>query len=1633
VLNRELAQRRLAEIRNDRVRPDAAARLATLPRPLRELGDTLLGPDPSDLRQLQRFVFDDRLPQAYAALDRLPPRRRRRLFGALLPQLGDAVDAAWLALRSDPYQLGHLRRAFRAPNDPEITLPGRGAWLLQLLHTALPFERDALWFAAWAPHLPHHGAPDALGRLFVPLLDRGDAQSEALFRVLVDSATGVHEVGAMGRHVTRALLGAADPAGWELIESTLLAAQRQEGLRQVILETIDEAHPQAFARMIRLLRAERMSRFAATVRALAVWFGFELDSARPQEVDALLDGLTLMLEDPAARRRARTRGDAHDAYLALWSHAFEDAPGAVALAAPLLSDPDPERRYVAAHLLAQLGLESARRALLPALDDDDLRIVARALDAFTPYGAEGRTLDLFSAMRTLLPRIPKSVTLEPIVWPWNGRNLTRSNVAFRLSQQLGERPATDLAPYLGEMDADGRAFVARQLAGEAVEKGVDGARRALLLQLVGDVSQYVRLAALETLAEVAIAPDEAPALEALLERKAGDLRRGVLGLLLRQPDDGALASAERLLASGKAPPRLAGLELLRELIVAERVETGARAMATAFRDARTPTQAEATLLAGIASTDEEPATLDDGLGLFDPAVRTSVLTPTVRPGPFTSPVVPRLIAALDDLIDTERETPVKLVGWRGDRTELLGNLHALWQPLVWRDGRRVANDEPPPLAERWLDWWRERPAELRDEDGLELPRSLAALSNATPLPLWSHLDRVRRTMFTRLDPLELRHERLTRNLLTWLAEAALDGAAIGLLLDGAETTLALLPPDTFGQPEPALAWQLRDPRHSPSVAWFEMARAARRRPELWSRAQEGRLWRLLRSYDEGLPGGPRLRPRLDEVLDAWRRGDANDHDLADHLIGPRPETGRSWGYQGFHDLRRLTGLKPDPDDTDPALLDLVDRIRERVLAVESARGDLPSAAARPALSLRSIRGARHALTLLKGLGRATLMRGYSYDSLGKASVFSRLIRASFPTDDETPERFAALAAERKLSEKRLLELAMYAPQWAPFVERTLGWPGLEEAGYWLHAHTKDTSWTVDPQVREVWVAEVSERTPLNAQELLDGAVDVAWFRRSRAGLPDERWQALYAAAKYASGGGGHKRAQLFADALEGRIAADELLPRIEGKRHQDAVRALGLLPLPDEDSSRQDEILRRYQIVQRFLKGSRIYGPQRRASERLAADIALENLARSAGAVDAQRLAWAMEAREVADLTAGPLLVREGEIEIGLRIDPTGEPLLEVTKGGRPLKRVPVKLRKRPEIVTLTERRKGLVEQAARMRTSLEEAMVRGSAFTPDELDALLRHPLLRPQLGALVLISEDGALGTPVDGRTLMGADGSEVTLGATSVRVAHPSDLLAAGADVWAAWQRACFERERPQPFKQLFRELYPLTAAEREGERASRRYEGHQLNPRQALALLGKRGWVSVPDEGARRTFHHEGISVHATFLEGFATPADVDGITLAEVLFTRRGEGEPLDLAAVSTRLFSEAMRDLDLAVSVAHRGGVDPEASAGTVEMRRALLRETLTLLRLGNVRLEGAHALIDGVLGRYSVHLGSAVAHRQPGGALAIVPVHSQQRGRLFLPFADDDPKTAEVVAKVVLLAQDDEIRDPTILEQLAR
>jgi hypothetical protein len=419
---------------------------------------------------------------------------------------------------------------------------------------------------------------------------------------------------------------------------------------------------------------------------------------------------------------------------------------------------------------------------------------------------------------------------------------------------------------------------------------------------------------------------------------------------------------------------------------------------------------------------------------------------------------------------------------------------------------------------------------------------------------------------------------------------------VTFLLDGLENALAAVPKAQLANPltpvgTPPYVREVDWRDASALLAWkLALDQALGLRPDLFDEAAVLRLWSLQAWLDRPSPTAERFRPDFPLLLRARRLGAATDADMLDHLVGPRPDSTRGWyGYRAqFAGLGEATRRRPIDDVRDtPGVLDLADRIRRRIIEVELGRGDVATAASYPGLAVRSVPGAATVLRLIAALGRGNLVRGWSWNPQEKTGVLSHLIRVSLPAEDDTPASFTSLVADHGTSERRLLELAMYAPQWSRYVEHALGWEGLDDAIHWIHAHTKDSRWSVDADIRELWAAETAERTPLNANDLIDGAVDVSWFHRVYETLGEDHWTTLLKYAKFASGGGGHKRAEVFAPALIGSLDIDALVARIADKRHQDSVRALGLIPLPAGEAGRDATVLSRHQTLQEFLRTSK--------------------------------------------------------------------------------------------------------------------------------------------------------------------------------------------------------------------------------------------------------------------------------------------------------------------------------------------------------------------------------------------------------------------------------------------------------------
>ena len=1572
------------------------------PRPL---------PTGHPLSPLLAAAFDVQLGNSGAlakALDELPAAELGELVMLLEPQLGRDLLAAWVLRIQMPYL---DERPFRVPAR-SWTRWQRFTDLRTVLAATRLYERDLPWFARWAGYL-HDGQPEAFGVLLAARIAGGDT---ALRDLLIEIARGRDEVASLSPHVVTALLACPDPVAWDAVTDLLVKAQRQEGVRELVLAHAHLAPPAGFRRIVEVILEHGMTRFVTVVRAASTWLGESYEVRQDKLLTAHLETFASYLDDPPRGESlaAVTRRGAADTYLALCAlgvHgvAPHETPG-------LLASPDPEVRLATARFVDTAGL-LPQKALTPLLLDVDPRVAAFVVGRYAVDvdgyggGASWLTTEEIDNLLLAMERFERPVTYEVGVLTSRTVPIQRSSAADALIAFTRDIRDPRLHAAFQRAGVAGRIRRARRLADEP------GTYRTELVHSLGDASSRIRQIALDALHRSVsdVAADEALALERLLDRSGSGLRPRTMDLLKRQSPE-ALAATIARLGAGTERQQSVGREL-----------------------GGLPTTAVEAL--PLAPSRGVEALLD-----VDDTRRTPAVRPPAPPVPDGQAercelVVRSLLACFDEHADVDVDG-----GW--------GPV-ALKNLSQWI---RTPEGELMPFPEVFGPWWAEVEPQLTD-GGVEL-LLVAELYGHLLVP--QGMDSLRWTapvVAKLIGPrcAELQRWRLAPHLLNGLAAKVRRPSWRRHELDVSTSLLAALP-EAYFTAEELVTWVGRPQRFGgrkpppdPRIwiqRWLPGVRSRRFESPL-ERDGLQEAWALARYADE--PAGTHVRGRDPEVPDraraaqlgvplehplaaiplqarrwhpsarfavaAYEAGVATEEDMVDFLLG-----------QG-EALQILTRRAPEEwvgQATRTA--ELVDRVCVALLSRELHRGEFATPTSGLMRRVRRIEGIPVLTSYLTALGPEPFARGYSRD--GRSGALSSVVRRVTPTPEDTPEAFAAAVRTSGLDERRMVELGHYAPQWAAHVQHVLGWPGYEDAAWWIHAHSKGADWSVDEEIRSEWRVAISQRTAVGADDLVRGAVDVDWFHRLHSVLTDERFDAILRAAKYASSSTGHNRATLFAEVLRGRVTPDQLRDRIRAKRHQDSVRALGLAPLPDQ--GRDDEILERYRLLRSFVATDRTSGSVRRTAEREAVEVGLENLARTAGYRDPQRLGWAIESHAIADLAAGPVTAVHGDLTVTLSVQADGSPDLDVRRGARRLANIPKASAKVPEILALKERRAELGDQVVRMRQSLERSCVSGDAIALDELAGMLRHPVLRPMLRDLLLIGSDGTLGfTGEEAGRLIGADGA-IRKATGPFCVAHPVDLLATGQ--WPEFQRVLFEQERRQPFRQLFRELYTLTDNERQTPTTSRRYAGHQVEPRRARALLTAREWVVDFESGFTKTFHAERLTAWVDFPWVDGSPAMGSEPSIESVSFApqvRTGPGRRATWDDVPPRVFSEVMRDLDLVVSVAHAAGVDPESSESTIEMRARLVRETAQLLGL-QVEMFEPFVRVTGARAKYSVHLGSGVVHRQPGGALCLVPVPDQQRGRIFLPFVDDDPRTAEILSKVILLACDDTILDPAIVAQIS-
>jgi len=1561
------------------------------------------------------------------------------------------VRIAWKKFPRLTYQKGYYRRSFRSPGKRELYLPNQLDFLantiFQLFHkeyggtySYIAYDTTIQEQIIW----DHQHAMSYLYYIWAAALDDGN---EEVYQLLENIVFNKEETGKVTNNIIKALLTSEREDCWQLVEKLLIAAQRQEGLRQSIVESIDTSTIGAFRHMIKVIADHKLARFAAVIRAIDVWAGVSWEAEKESAIQAFLSkAVTYMFDTTLIPEGIKSNNNA-DVYMALWAQGVYDVELTLPYLQALMQSKSEEKRVIAVKFAMEAGhFQLDLPVILAGLVDESLAVngltVSMLLNRMN-YNAQHYDTyypGLFDKLHHILQRTQvKEKNYNGIAFSWLHISYSRSNVLsamLSLVLELPERLDIVLS-YFDEMALDVKEKLARViLPGFAtyhwdntkVDKPVTDFQRNFSMRIIKEKGESLQRAAFNVLDTLQLNKEENEVLIDMLRRKSSGMRSRAISILLNQSDE-LLLHAVTTLLQGDGEQRLAGLDIAGQCKQRDRLTAGIKPLLDAFRERKNISPKEEILLKELTT---ENATIvyneENGYGLYDPAQIKTPIKPVVdehdyygkciAENPFGFSQSPEYIQGeigkLIELflahqdheyeVETYDEANYKLLLGNGFRSKYYRI------PEGMSREEQYANYPLPAVWKQWFESSGLQPRDLFLLDEIAINQQYYMIRNADPLA-GAFIPRLSNYLPATITK-EVRSGKL--HLITSII------SALRLIfpypekfeyLIGATTRLfASIPEDKLMAGNFNNGWQADQ-----NFSWFIQKINVSQLPDhlvapVWQLSH----WRQFSGLKENIPVYP---PSLDLFCKAFSLGIIAESEM----------------YRGIlfrNNIRELSAKRRHNRQRDyfaeyPFLQDMYLRVREHLLDIELKRGDSATPVSAFVTEIERLEGIHRFAQILAGLGKDTLHKGYIYsaDHKNKQQLFSSLLKKCYPAPTDTQAQFDAAMQAISAKEERLLEAAVYAPQWQKLVSGYLNWKGLDTAIWWLHVHTKSDAYAARNADLE---SAVALYTDIELQDFKEGAVDKSWFQQAYKEIGKDRWQKVYDAAKYISDGNGHRRARLYADVITGDLKIKEVTQKVKEKRDQDYLRMYGLIPL--SKANPQKDILGRYEYIQQFKKESKQFGAQKQTSEGVAIRIAMENLARNAGYADPMRLSWAMETRQVQNILSKETQVQYDDILIGLIIEEDGEADVVAFKGDKQLAAVPARYKKDKKVLELLEFRKTLKEQFRRSRKSLEEAMVRGDAFEAAELANLFTHPVIAKHLEKLVFVTskghgfwKDNTLVTPDKKVTAIAAD--------DDIRIAHCTDLYANNS--WGGYQHYCFEHHLQQPFKQIFRELYTPLAEELEEKSISRRYAGHQVQPAKTVALLKTRGWKVDHEEGLQKAFLREGFVVKMYAAANWFSPAEVESPVLEQVIFHDLKTYKNVAFKDIHPRIFSEVMRDIDLVVSVAHVGGVDPEASHSTIEMRAVLLLETARLFKLDNVTVIGNHARIKGQYGEYSVHLGSAVVHMMPGRYLSILPVHSQQRGRLFLPFADDDPKSAEVMSKVLLLARDKDIQDPTIIQQL--
>lgn len=652
------------------------------------------------------------------------------------------------------------------------------------------------------------------------------------------------------------------------------------------------------------------------------------------------------------------------------------------------------------------------------------------------------------------------------------------------------------------------------------------------------------------------------------------------------------------------------------------------------------------------------------------------------------------------------------------------------------------------------------------------------------------------------------------------------------------------------------------------------------------------------------------------------------------------------------------------------------------------------------------------LRALVAIRNLTLVRTNFFYETGKNAMISQILSMCVKDSNDSYDEFVNFIKDNKITKKELIKACVYNPSFIDYIEKYLNILGFKLSVYYFMAHLNEK---LDENKIEIF----KKYSNIDYHDFKDGAFDINWYNEMINTIPTDDLKIIYDNAKYITVAGLHKRAQRFFDAKNNNITLEECILKIKETRNKDYVLIYSLIPIKSED-----DLYERYLFIQDYLKESKKFGSQRQLSERRVVDIAMDNLARNANYADVSLFTYEMEAKngidsldaiEVDDIKLVPLINH-------LRIS------IEVYKGDKKLSSIPSIYNKKEEVIAFKENIKLAQNKLKRLVRSFEETMCNHIAIDYAKLMLISKDFIIKNVLSKLILLSDENVPLLLKDNR-LETLNGKEMA--PNKVYIAHPIELKK--YDLLQGCMNYIIRNNIKQPFKQVLREFYTKSDEELTKEDVWR-FRGFNVDLKKCIAALKGHGWGISDDVGLRKVYYHQNtVAILFREFDDFYTYDFTDvNRELHTITFINRKTEEVIQLKDVDEITFSECLRDVDLMISISSNAIYDIELAMSTTQMRQEILKSLIDILGLPNVTFLKDNIKVEGHYGGYTINIRTGLVFMDGKGNLLLKTIYSNKQP-LLLDFVDEDPMTADIISKAIYLANDINIKDPTILVQIQK